>query len=354
MSKDKRPHRTPPRLVPEKLNGLVFTCPGCGAQSPMPWLEQMPKALAPIAVDGGYQVPAKIRFPCPRPGCGADLGAKVPPREVEGNWTLYGDESGRQIVPSMRFAATPLHFFSMTLVGLHAQAHDRVQSDIRELKRVVRPDADPDSWTHHFSPIWSEKKDSGEHNFETRADKVEYAKRFAGVIAAARPHLVSFTVSSCIIDDDPSLHAERVNAHKEEIFSFALASSLEQMRENKKGVRWVFDSVADASDAVPTEGWAKEVFLGWQYTPLFHWLAAGSAVLEPRFEKPGSHFLSETADFIAFWVGREYLRHLTERDCECPTKLMGKGFYQYGLADGGFDGKWSEGLPLEAMVPSPG
>lgn len=353
VNKDKRPHRAPPGLVPERLNKLRFRCLRCGTLSPMPWLEKMPKALAPKAEQGGHWVPAVIPVPCPAPGCGAVMAAQVPRKEVEGNWTLFGDESGRQIVPAKRFGRSPLHFFSMNLVGLHATLHARVQAEIRELKRVVRPRADPDSWAHHFSRIWSERKDEGEHNLESKAAKVAYARRFAGMIAGARPHLVSFTFSSCIVDDEPALHSVRVNTQKEEIFSFALVSSLEQMRENKKGVRWIFDNVADATGAAPTEGWAKEVFLGWQYTPLLHWLGSGSAVLEPLFEKPGSHFLSEIADFIAFWVGREYFSHLTDAKCECPTSLTGRGFYQFALADGSFDGKWAAGIPIEAMVPLP-
>lgn len=279
------------------------------------------------------------------------MAVEVPLREIECNWNLYGDESSRVIKPETRFCAYPLHFFSITLVGLHAAKHDHMRGALRDLKQTIKPAADPDSWPHHFTKIWDSKPDSGGFALDGKAAKVEYAHQFATMLRTARPHLATFTFTSCFIDDDASLRRQRIKHQKEELFSFCLVSSLEQMRANKKGVRWAFDNIADASTGVRTEGWANEVFLGWQYTRLLQWIAAGSAVVEPAFTQPGSHFLSELADFLSFWVGREFDKHLTGAACECPTGLTGVGFYQFGLADGGFDFAWSNGLPLDRMLP---
>lgn len=336
--KNKRPHRAAPQLVPEELLGLRFTCIKCGTVSAMPWLEKLPEPVIPefVADRGAYRTPAVMPVSCPAPGCDAVIEAKVPPGEIECNWVLYGDEAGRSIPqPAPAFSTEPLHFFCITLVGLHATKHGEVQAAIRQMKREAKPGQDPDSWPHHFSEIWGESADEGGHALRGKPEKIKYAEKWAKCIRVARPHLVTFTFCGSLVDDDPVARKARIKAQKEGLFAFCLAASLRWLRAHKKGIRWVFDNVADTSGGrTPTEGWAKEVFLGLQYTRLFQWLAAGAAVVEPAFAKPGSHFLSEIADFLSFWTAREFERHVRGLSSECPTKLAGEGHFQFVMEGG--------------------
>jgi hypothetical protein len=198
----------------------------------------------------------------------------------------------------------------------------------------------------HFTEIWSDR--SGRFNLRSKKDKIKFAHDFAMVIHEARPALCSFNISSCIVVPAPK--KERAIAIKEvqrQIFAISLLSSLQQLRQRSLAPRWIFDNIKDATSGERTEGWAEEVFLGLQYTPLFTWLSATTPVFKPEFVRPGSHFLLEVADFISYTIARQFEKRVNNEQGKFESDILGIAMYQTVLPNGSVDCEWSNGLPFE-------
>lgn len=347
----KLPYRAAPSIVPQELVGKTFPCEKCGADTEVQWLEKLIFPSQPIEPNsgGGHWVPISIPLRCNVRSCAHETLINVPTKPIEASWALYGDEAGRFIGNTHpTISKEPLHFFCITLVGLHRDSQVEVSQEIMAAKASIKPSEAPELWAHHFTQIWNTSPEEQTFNLPTKEAKIEYGKRFAGIIRNARPALASFTISSCIVV--PKNKKERkkaINRQKKEIFSQAILSSLQQMRHFNKGVHWIFDNIKDSTSRTPTEGWASECFLGLQYTSLFTWLCSGAATLEPEFVKPGSHFLLEIADFISYCVARDFEMSTKKLKTEVPSSLLGKAFYQGTIRNGSALYEWNHGLPLK-------
>jgi hypothetical protein len=343
-----QPFRLAPGLVPEELVGKSGRCPNCGTTTPVPWADKLEFAKQPIEpiAGGGHWVPADISLTCRATDCGREYSLQIPRAPKVGTWTIFGDEAGRYISDCEPRSSGSLHFFCITLVGLHRRRHDRVRRQLAKIKKAIAPDRDPEAWQHHFTDIWSSDGRTGEFALRNKDEKIAHARAFAKIVRDARPELVTMNVSSCIAIDSPSERAKAIRAQKQEMFGISLLTSLQQFRSRGLCVKWEFDNIKDASDGARTEGWAREVFLGLQYTRLLAWLSAGATVLEPRFVQPGSHYLLEIADFVSYCVARDFEKAIRGAQSEFPSSLLGNGFFQGVLRDGSIDYRWSRGLPL--------
>lgn len=342
-----QPYRPSPRLVPEDLCNTRHECPTCKAMVEVPWTEKLKFPKQPIQPYSGKGFFVPVSYPLHCGDCDTDFDVQIEAKKNESLWHLYGDEAGRFIHKSTNNHGNDLSFFCITLVSLHQSRHSRVKKSIRKLKKSIAPELEPDEWQHHFTDIWSSKPESKKYSLRNKAEKIKYGKEFAKIIRKARPELVSFNISGCIrVPDEKKDRKKQIKYLKEEIFSQSILSTLKQMRDYGKNVRWVFDNVKDASDGKRTEGWAEECFLGLQYTRLFIVLSAGAPILKPEFVQPGSHYLLEVADFISYCVAREFEKAVQNSKTEFPTASLGKCFYQGTLGNGDVNYKWSIGLPL--------
>ncbi len=343
------PYRPAPGLIPQELINKYFNCPECDSEVEVPWLEKMEFPKQPIQPNSGdgHWVPVSIPLTCN--SCTHTFNARVTILENESKWFLYGDEAGRYIAkPHKKYSSTPLNFFCITLVGIHKSKKNDLIKRLKKIKQKVVPDSAPDTWEHHFTKIWSSSPNSSEYALRNKEEKINHAKEFAEIIKKSRPELVSFNISGCL--HSPKAKKDRaahINYQKQEIFAQSILTTLKQMRTYNKSVEWVFDNIKDTTDGKRTEGWAEEVFLGLQYTPLFTWLSAGATVQKPSFVKPGSHYLLEIADFISYCIAREFERSILGKKVEFPSSLLGKGFYQGTIANGDVLYRWNDGLPLK-------
>lgn len=345
----KLPYRAAPGIIPDELYGKAFNCPECGCAVQVPWLKNQNEPSQPIIPNSGvgFWVPADFLLKCNTQSCNNTFNVSTPSLPIECNWHLYGDEAGRYIKkPSNKYSNEPLHFFCITLVGLHRDKSNFVKTELEELKRSIIPDIDPNDWTHHFTQIWNSKYGNGKYTLRNKEEKIAYGKKLAKLIRDARPELVTFNISGCIVV--PKNSKQRKNSiryQKENTFSTSILSSLREMRGFNKSVKWIFDNIKDTTGGARTEGWASEAFLGLQYTRLFTWLSAGAPVQEPSFVTPGSHFLLEIADFVSYCVARDFEKSIRGEIPELPSSLFGRGFYHGTLGDGSAKSKWCIGLP---------
>ncbi|VVS91428.1 DUF3800 domain-containing protein [Desulfoluna spongiiphila] len=347
----KQPYRPNPGLVPQDLYEKRVVCPKCKREFQIPWTEKLEFPLQPIEPNqgGGYWVAAGIELCCPYDECNHKFEISVPNIPNESRWVIYGDEAGRYIdKPNPKYSTDPLNFFCITLVGLHNSKQEKLQRQLNKLKSQIRPSEPPETWQHHFTDIWNENGSSGKYNLQTKKSKISYVNKFAKLIRESRPELVSFNISGCIIvPKDKKERKKQIRFQKENIFSQTILTTLNELRKQKKTVKWVFDNVKDTTGGPRTEGWASECFLGLQYTRLFTWLSYCAPVLEPEFVAPGSHCLLEVADFMSFWYAREFQQSVNLAKPEIPSSYMGTGFFHGTIGDGTVRTRWNRGLPLK-------
>lgn len=347
----KRPRRATPGLVPTELLGMKRACPICKTETDIPWLEEMEYPKQPVKSDHGphYWVPVSFPLTCSSEKCKHVFSIEIPILPNKNRWSLYGDEAARHIsTPPAEHSLEPLNFYCVSLVALHKKSHERVRNQLLKLKKEIRPDMDPDSWSHHFTKIWESKPESGEFLLKNKTDKIEHAKKLAKIIRDARPELATFNFSGCVrIPSDTRERKKILKEQKENAFSESILSTLWVFRNQEKCVNWIFDNIQDTSSGSKVEGWASERFLGLQHTRLFCWISSGATVLEPSFVRPGSHFLLELADFISYCVARDFQQAVIGKHSEFPSSLLGKGFYQGTYGNGDVESMSNVGLPLK-------
>lgn len=321
MANHKKQYRKNPGLILRELEGTTSHCSNCGVENAIDWLKEMKFPHEPVKPNqgDGRWIPVSIPIECS--GCKLNYVYQIPVIERESTWGLYGDEAGRIV----EFNGERLHFFCLTLVGLHKRKHKLLQLKLNKLKLDANPDVAPEAWTHHFTEIWSDSGPGRRFAFPGVAEKISYGQSFAKMIFDLAPELVCYNFSSAIVlSDNRRDNASAIKSQKEDLFKQALLITLDSMRANKKKVAWYFDNIKDSTSGERTEGWALECFLGLQYTPLFTYLAAGAYIPEPVFMKPGSHYLLEVADFISFCMARDFLKISEGKLGEIPSARLGK------------------------------
>jgi hypothetical protein len=258
----KRPFRSPPPWIPAELFGKRVLCSKCLSPTAILWTEKQKFPDHPVEPNagGGHWVPVSISVACAR--CTEISCVPVPRLPTEGRWSLYGDEAARQVKNPDR------HFFCITLVGLHRDKREIVETAITNLKSNIRPDHDPSTWSLHFREIWDDR--DHKFSFNSAHEKIGFAKTFSNIINQARPELFTLNVSSVIkLPSKKRERARHIRKLQQDVFTLSLLSSLQQLRERKLAPSWIFDNIQDTTGGERTEGWAEEVFLGLQYTPLF-------------------------------------------------------------------------------------
>lgn len=346
--KGKRPYRPAPGVVPEELLATRATCPECGASVAIDWLTPTKYPAQPIAPrgGGGHYVPVGIQLTCVN---SHSFSHRVPVHPTRSRVGLFGDEASRYIADH-KVASTdgPLNFRCLTLVKIQREARADLVTKVKALKAEISPKRQPDTWFLHYRDIVESRPEHGRFNLQGSEEKIAFATRFAETINAARPSLAFFNISGCIrVPSKPKDRAAAIKALNQEIFSLALVSTLDQLRRQGITPNWTFDNIKDATLGDKIEGWAEEAFLGLQHTRLFTWLSAGSTVIAPTFVKPGSDVLLEVADFMSYWIAREFYRATQGLASEVPSKLFGLGSYIGVDGSGDVLLKGSVGLPLQ-------
>ncbi|WP_284281103.1 DUF3800 domain-containing protein [Limnobacter litoralis] len=349
----KLPFRDDPKLIDEDLLDKTAICPVCKTHTKIPWLEKLDYPLKSKLIEGTDTYLVQKDFPiiCGNSDCNIKYFVNVPVLPVENIWGLYGDDAGRLIndLPK-KYNGRSVSFQCITMVACHIDKQNELKENILNLKKEIRPNVDPNSWNHHFYDIWGSNVKEKKYSFENLQEKINYANKFSKIIRDARPSLVTLNFSNAVYLPKNSIEKKSLIKYQKEIlFSESIMGSLSVFRNQNKSVIWTFDNTQDTSNTNKTEGWALERFLGLQYTRLFSWIAAGSPLKEPMFVKPGSHFLLEVADFISFWIAREFFKSIKEEKIEVPSSLFGHAYYQCTLSNGDVESVWSYGLPMEKM-----
>lgn len=339
--------RRAPQLVPLNLKGKAAHCPSCGFDNIIDWLSELDDAIAPVPLRPDfYAVPTSLPIECVK--CDRKYGIDIPSIEEDGRWALYGDESARHISKEEnKQNSREIFFFCYTLVGLHISKHDEVRKNIYELKKSIKLNNDPRR-PHHFTTIWSKSAETGIHNLETKESKVEYAKKFAKMLWNAQPELAVFNISGCVyLNGDKKEKSKQMKICKEDIFSRAIMTTTDIMTSHRKSITWTFDNEQNTKSGPKIEGWTHECFRGLQHTRLFSWLSRRTLLHKPTHIEPGTHYLSEIADFISFWIARDFFMGIKKKRIEMQTYELGEILYEGTLGNGDAKAKNHISFPLK-------
>lgn len=323
------PYRKSPGLILPELKSVRAICKVCNTANEISWNEDLEHPRQPIeANDGRMWIPVSFPVPCK---CGTTINFEIPKKPLEGSRTFYGDEAHRVIKTN----AGEVSFFCITLIGMHPEARENFKTKLLELKSSIRPSEDPETWTYHTTDIWSTHPDLKKYSLTSVPEKISHMKSFARLIKETRPYLTSLNVSSAImLPDNKTKRAEQLMLQRDDIFKQATLSSLEILRRSSMGINWIYDNTKDTSTGERTEGWADECFLGLQHNRQFIYLTAHANITRPSFVKPGSHHLLEVADFMSFWLAREFFKSIQKQTTEIKCSLMGLGLYQRTARNG--------------------
>jgi len=347
----KQPYRLPPPLIPKELLGMGYTCSSCSRQNQIDWITPQPFPKQPIQHIGGnnHYVPASITQVCP---CGHFNHIPFPTKASESTWGLFGDEAEREFqegeLPGVESKA---HFFTISLATIHRDSALQFQQKLSDLKQAVRPDRAPSEWQLHMTNVWNLPPNTDGFALADKLEKVRFIRNVASLLQKFRPDLFTINVSSCRVLSENDEWRKLVKTNKQEVFATALITSLHLVRSNNKSLIWNFDHNVPPEKRNGSEGWAEEVFLGLQYSPVFTWLSAGSLVQSPRFHIPGSHYLLEVADALSFLVARDFEQRTKGRLSDFPSSLTGVGHYQAFDENGSLSFRWNNGLPFDKFYP---
>lgn len=345
MAKDRRPHRRPASLVPEELARITFPCPSCGAASTPEWYKTLvfPAEPLPHNTEPGHFV--KIDFPVSCPA-GHEFTALAPEAPHNGRIPIYADDFQRHIHGhESRISTRSLKLFGFAAVYLGTDFLPAFTAKLHAIKSEFDPDKAPDTWPLHMTEVWGAEVG--------KAKKVALAHSVAELVRNSRPQLWSAFIGGVTQPStDPRQRRRELKVQREDTLSLVLMSTIQRLRDQGFSPSWTFDRFRDARAGTIDEGWARELFLGWQYTPLATWMAKRAPIFPPTFVEPGSHPLLEIADFLAYTLGREFELWATGRENELPsTKALGTSFYQFFDGRGDVDAAIADALPISRFWP---
>ena len=119
------------------------------------------------------------------------------------------------------------------------------------------------------------------------------------------------------------------------------------MRAQFATPKWVFDHRKKMDDGTDKEGWAREIFDGLRFTPVFGWIAAGADIEAPEFVQAGSNSLLELADFMGFIVARDFQQTVQKVPIDIPSSNLGPGRFYILRKEGDAIDISARGLPVK-------
>jgi hypothetical protein len=110
---------------------------------------------------------------------------------------------------------------------------------------------------------------------------------------------------------------------RDEAYILLVLNAIDEWTTKNAQPNIVFDSekISKANEAI--HGWARDVFMGNQYTLLYGFMSKGIEIPEPKFVPPASTPGLELADFVSFTIGRYYIRKWRGKKIEIDPEKLG-------------------------------
>jgi hypothetical protein len=327
-NKTKRQQREFDRLsvtlshLPESLGRMTLTCPFCGNVFGPDWFKKHDISMAPVKPrfekkGVPYTGPARWilqQVPQKCPKCTANVMIDLPISKIRTKGFLFGDDAERTYEGKT--------VFLYSLVGADQSLLPELEKNIKGLKQNLIPSIPADSWKIHMKDLWagSSRKKHAVYSRLNMNGVVEFADSLLALIKKGNIFVYNIAVVS---NKDDQKDKEERKRLRDELFILLVLDVIDEWTTKNAQPNIIFDSekVSKASETI--HGWARDVFLGNQYTLLYGFLSKGIEIPEPRFVPPASSPGLELADFVSFAIGRYYFRRWQGKTIEIDPEKMG-------------------------------
>ena len=132
---------------PPNRNQIKVKCENCNQSFNPQWSKPYNFEMSPVqSADGAIWIPSKIFLQCP--SC-TDLkhgGMLTFPNNFNyGSLIFFGDEASRRILGS--------ELYLYAFIGMDEHCSATVNAELKKIKRLIRPLAEPNAWALHTTDI---------------------------------------------------------------------------------------------------------------------------------------------------------------------------------------------------------
>jgi hypothetical protein len=331
------------RHLPESFNQKIIKCHFCNTVLRPDWFKKHDLSMAPVKPKfekKGVEYTGPKRWILQQvsqkcPDCTADVVIDMPINKKRTSGFLYGDDAERE------YKNKKVSIY--TLIGADQSLLPELEKKIVELKQATIPSIPADSWKIHMKDLWagSSRKRHPVYSRLNINDVVEFTESLLKLIKQSNLFVYNIAVVS---KKEQKNKVERKRI-RDEAYLLLVLNAIDEWTTKSAQPNIMFDSEKDSKANEIIHGWARDVFLGNQYTLLYGFLSKGIEIPEPKFVPPASTPGLELADFVSFTIGRYYIRRWQEKTIEIAPEKMGLVTYLGYASNGDLLWRRRQGYP---------
>lgn len=334
------------RHLPERLLSIRVTCPTCSTKFKPDWFSKLPlpvTSVKPKFESPGIPYSGPARWPpqsisqvCPK--CKSLARIRLPNHQMTTQGALFGDDASRENLDRKVYV--------YSLVGADQSLLPALERDVREAKRELLPDIDPDEWKIHMKDLWS--GDNRKRNKAFKGLTFNEVRAFVDKILCIirNEKVFVYNVAATAVPSE-DVKKQKRSPLQNEAYLLLVMAAIDEWTEKKAQPRIFFDSEKDSTANQTIHAWARDPFRGSRHSLLYGHLSKGIEIPEPQFVQPGKYPGLELADFVSFLVARYYHRMWQKKPIEIDPRDMGLVTYFGYDARGNFFGRPKEGYPWD-------
>lgn len=332
------------RHLPEFLNQVTIACPSCGVVFRPDWFKKNELSMAPVKpkfekkgipyAGPGRWILKQVSQSCPK--CPAKVMIKLPIVKMGTKGFLFGDDAKR--------SHDGKTVFIYSIVGADQSLLPDIENKVNQLKEKFIPTTPADGWKIHMKDLWSgnnRKKHPIFCKLQIR-DIVQFANDLMAIMKQNKPFIYNIAV---VYDDAGKQDITERERIRDEAYILLLLFAINEWTTKRAQPNIIFDSEKNSKTNITIHSWARDVFLGNQYSLLYGFLSKGIEIPEPKFVPPASSPGLELADFVSFAIGRYYLRRWQDKTIELDPEKMGLITYLGFATNGNFLWRRQQGYP---------
>lgn len=310
------------RNLPENLNRITINCQFCNAVFWPDWFMKHALSMVPVKPKNDqkgipYTGPARwilqqVSQKCPK--CAANVMINLPISKMRTKGFLYGDDAERSYEGKT--------VFIYSLVGADQSLLPDLENKLKRIKENLISSIPATSWKIHMKDLWS-GSNRKKHSIFSKVhikDIANFAEDLMALMRQSKPFIYNVAV---VYDVESKQDRSVRNSIRDKAYISLLSFVIDEWTNNSAQPNIIFDSEKNSKANVTIHSWARDVFLGNQYSLLYGFLSKGIEIPEPNFVPPASSPGLELADFVSFVIGRYFLKRWQGKPIEIDPEKMG-------------------------------
>ena len=272
------------------------------------------------------------------PSCKADVMTKLPVNKMRTKGSLFGDDAERN------YQKKKVYIYS--LVGADQSLLPDFEMKVKDVKQNLLPAISPDSWKIHMKDMWagSSRKKHPVYKSLSLKNVTNFVDEL--LVLIRKSNLFIYNIALTAFQNN-STDRKVQNQLRNEAYIMLVMNAIDEWTTKNAQPSIFFDSEKDSKANETIHGWARDTFLGSQYSLLYGFLSKGIEIPEPKFVTPASSPGLEVADFASFTIARYYYRKWEGKEIEIDPKEMGLVTYLGYDFNGDLLWRRQEGYPWD-------